>query len=144
MYPRAAPLVALCASAPLVIAVGKGRKRPAGRGGIGVQPAEGTGALLGSVNGEPGADCARQPRQQREPGFQLAQKICADCHGIGIGLLSPNPAAPSFFLIANRSSTTELSLRAFVRTSHDNMPNIILEPAQVDDLVTYIGSLKAP
>ena len=80
----------------------------------------------------------------REPGFQLAQKICADCHGIGIGLLSPNPAAPSFFLVANRAATTELSLRAFLRTSHANMPNIILDAHQVDDLVTYIGSLKVP
>jgi hypothetical protein len=64
----------------------------------------------------------------REPGFHLAQKICADCHGIGIGLLSPNPAVPSFFLIANRTSTTEVSLRAFLRTSHDSMPNIISRP----------------
>jgi len=78
----------------------------------------------------------------REPGFQLAQKICGDCHGIGIGLLSPNPAAPSFFLVANQPSTTELSLRAFLRTSHDEMPNFILDQSQLDELVTYIQSLK--
>jgi mono/diheme cytochrome c family protein len=80
----------------------------------------------------------------REPGFQIAQQICAECHGIGIGLLSPDPRAPSFFVIANQPGTTELAFRVFLRTTHENMPNLIIEPSQIDDLLAYLRSLRLP
>jgi cytochrome c len=34
------------------------------------------------------------------------------------------------------------SLKVFFQTSHRNMPNLIITPAQADDLVNYILSLK--
>jgi mono/diheme cytochrome c family protein len=80
----------------------------------------------------------------REPGFQVAQQICAECHGIGIGLLSPNPMAPSFFVIANRPAMTEIAFRAFLRTTHQNMPDLIIRSEQVEDLLAYLRSLKLP
>jgi mono/diheme cytochrome c family protein len=80
----------------------------------------------------------------REPGFQIAQQICAECHGIGVGLLSPHPMAPSFFIIANQAAMTELAFRAFLRTTHKNMPNLIIHAQQVDDLLAYLRSLKLP
>ena len=47
-----------------------------------------------------------------------------------------------FVAIANRTSTTGLSLKVFMKTSHHQMPNLIITPSQADDLTNYILSLK--
>ena len=39
-------------------------------------------------------------------------------------------------------STTELSLKVFLRSSHKSMPNFILQPEETDDIVAYILSLR--
>jgi len=44
--------------------------------------------------------------------------------------------------VATMPSTTELSLKVFLRSSHRNMPNIMLEPAEIDETAAYILSLK--
>ena len=49
---------------------------------------------------------------------------------------------PDFVTIANRASTTALSLKVFMKTSHHRMPNLIIMPDQADDLANYILSLK--
>jgi len=49
---------------------------------------------------------------------------------------------PDFTAIANRTSTTALSLKVFMKTSHHRMPNLIITPDQADDLTNYILSLK--
>jgi cytochrome c len=49
---------------------------------------------------------------------------------------------PDFTAIANRPSTTALSLKVFFKTSHRRMPNLIIAPEQADDLANYILSLK--
>ena len=41
-----------------------------------------------------------------------------------------------------RTSATNMSLRVFLRTPHPSMPNLVLQPDDVDDLVDYILSLK--
>jgi hypothetical protein len=38
-------------------------------------------------------------------------------------------------------STTELSLKVFLRSSHKNMPNIILAREEIDSLASYILGL---
>ena len=43
--------------------------------------------------------------------------------------------ARDFVTIANRTSTTALSLKVFMKTSHHRMPNLIIMPDQADDLV---------
>ena len=50
--------------------------------------------------------------------------------------------APDFVRIANRTSTTELSLKVFLRSNHRSMPNLIISPDQANDLVQFILSLK--
>ena len=50
--------------------------------------------------------------------------------------------AAGFAEIAKVPSTTALSLKVFLRTSHRNMPNFILQPDEADDIVAYIMSLK--
>lgn len=39
-------------------------------------------------------------------------------------------------------STTELSLKVFLRSSHKNMPNFILSPEEIDSVTAYILGLK--
>jgi mono/diheme cytochrome c family protein len=75
-------------------------------------------------------------------GKSLAQKWCAECHSIGGDQLSPNLAAPTFAELAAEPSITEYTLRAFLRTPHETMPNIKFTPEQMDDIVGYIISLK--
>ena len=75
-------------------------------------------------------------------GRRLAEAWCSECHaldGTGPGRVS---RAPDFAEIANRTSTTELSLKVFFRTSHRSMPNIIIAPDQADELARFILGLK--
>lgn len=72
-------------------------------------------------------------------GERLAEAWCAECHALVPGA---SRRAPDFVQIANRTSTTELSLKVFLRTSHRGMPNLIVSPDQADILVQFILSLK--
>jgi cytochrome c len=75
-------------------------------------------------------------------GRRLAEAWCATCHTIDSKAAGTANTAPDFAAIANQPSTTELSLKVFLRSSHRNMPNLVLKPEQADNLVTYILSLK--
>ena len=75
-------------------------------------------------------------------GEGLAHQWCAGCHGAGSNEPSPNPHAPGFSTVANDPAATEYSLHVFLQIPHDRMPNIILTPDQIDDLVSYIETLK--
>jgi mono/diheme cytochrome c family protein len=75
-------------------------------------------------------------------GQQLAQRWCSDCHAVSTENADAHGAVPSFVSIAKMSSTTSISLHAFLQTSHDRMPNLQLTQTQIDDVVAYILSLK--
>lgn len=76
-------------------------------------------------------------------GLRLARMQCAECHLVEKGSgLSPNPAAPTFQDIANIRGMTGAALTAALRTSHETMPNVIINGADTGDLVAYILSLK--
>jgi cytochrome c len=77
-------------------------------------------------------------------GKALAQQSCAECHATAPGQQSPNPKAPAFPAIANEPSATEFSLRVFLKTTHETMPNFKIDPNDINDLVDYIRSLKKP
>jgi hypothetical protein len=51
-------------------------------------------------------------------------------------------AAPSFAAVARMSSTTNLSLRAFLLTPHRRMPDLAPSRGQIDDVVACILSLQ--
>jgi mono/diheme cytochrome c family protein len=86
--------------------------------------------------------------QQRDPapGRRIAERDCTLCHEVRPGETGPSPraSAPPFQLVARTPSTTELSLRVFLRTSHAGMPNILLSEAEIDDLVAYVMSMAPP
>jgi cytochrome c len=75
-------------------------------------------------------------------GQVLSQQWCAQCHGVRPNQSSANPDAPSFSAIAVEPSATEYSLRTFLRVPHPTMPNFVLKPDDIDDIVNYIISLK--
>jgi cytochrome c len=76
-------------------------------------------------------------------GHRLAEAWCKECHAIeAIPTRPATSTAPDFADIAGHPSTTALSLKVFLRTSHPSMPNIVIAPDQADELVDYILSLK--
>ena len=80
---------------------------------------------------------------QPEAGRVLAQQICADCHAVLRGQASsPRAGAPTFEAIAAVPRMTTAALTVALRTSHRTMPNIMLEPPELDNVIAYILSLK--
>jgi mono/diheme cytochrome c family protein len=76
-------------------------------------------------------------------GAGLAKTECAPCHAVGpdAAAKSPDARAPRFLDVARMPSTTELSLKVFLRSSHRNMPDFILSPQEIDSVVSYILEL---
>ena len=74
-------------------------------------------------------------------GRKVAQDQCAKCHDVGVGAPALGREGPSFVDIARMPSTTELSLKVFLRSSHRNMPNLMLTDDEADALVAYILEL---
>lgn len=57
--------------------------------------------------------------------------------------LKPGAAvAPSFREIAQKPVMTKLAIRVFMRSTHPNMPDIILSDDEIDSIADYIHSLK--
>ena len=82
------------------------------------------------------------PLDSAASGHRLAEAWCQNCHAIEATGAGTRGGAPDFVAIANKPSTTALSLKVFFRTSHNRMPNLIIEPDQAEDLTNYILSLK--
>ncbi|HEY8032371.1 MAG TPA: c-type cytochrome [Methylocella sp.] len=76
-------------------------------------------------------------------GRHLAETICSTCHQIDASspTPSPNSSAPSFVDVSRMPSTTELSIKVFLRSPHPSMPDIILSPDEIDSVAAYILSL---
>ncbi len=73
-------------------------------------------------------------------GHRIADQWCSACHKIDAA--STGGLAPAFPEVANLPSTTALSLKVFLRTSHQKMPNVQLSQSEADAVVAYILSLK--
>jgi mono/diheme cytochrome c family protein len=77
-------------------------------------------------------------------GLRIARAACAECHLVDKmpGELSPNLIAPTFERIANIPGMNGAALTAALRTSHESMPNIIINGADLSDVIAYILSLR--
>jgi mono/diheme cytochrome c family protein len=75
-------------------------------------------------------------------GEAYAEKVCAQCHAIHPSGLSPELTAPPFKDVANTPGMTDTALRVWLSTSHPTMPNIVVEPQDMDNVIAYILSLK--
>ena len=76
-------------------------------------------------------------------GRGVAEAQCGECHGIGFEGFWMRTGVPSFPVIADLPSTTALSLRVVLQTTHTRgrMPNLLLTRADTDDVIAYILSL---
>jgi mono/diheme cytochrome c family protein len=76
-------------------------------------------------------------------GHLVAQRLCAECHAVERGQVrSPARNAPPFQAVVAVPGMTSIALRATLSTSHRTMPNIMLPPDELSDVVTYILSLQ--
>ncbi len=79
-----------------------------------------------------------------EAGQALAVALCAACHAVEEG--APDAAAgqpAAFQSLADDPAMTALALRVFMRTSHRDMPNLILTDTECDDIIVYILGLRS-
>jgi mono/diheme cytochrome c family protein len=80
---------------------------------------------------------------QARRGLSLAKFACAQCHSVQKrSRRSPDAAAPRFEDIANSGMTAAAISVALQTTPHRRMPNVRLNRDDLNDLVTYILSLK--
>jgi mono/diheme cytochrome c family protein len=77
-------------------------------------------------------------------GETIAKTWCAGCHEVSAnGPKSRSDATPpSFLSVANMSSTTAMSLSAFLSTSHPRMPDYTLSRNDIANVSAYILSLR--
>jgi cytochrome c len=75
-------------------------------------------------------------------GRALAEQWCSRCHAVAPNEAARDPDAPDFADVSAERSATAYGLRVFLRTPHATMPNFILDPDDIDDIASYIVSLK--
>ncbi len=90
-----------------------------------------TGATAEELLGDPAA------------GRQLAENVCSACHVIAPGHVSTTDVeAPAFPDLAKTPRVTALSLRVFLQSPHERMPDLHLNRDETDDVIAYILSLE--
>lgn len=88
-------------------------------------------------------DANAQPRGNARAGEAYARDVCAACHVVESAAMSTPATGPrSFAEIAADPKMTDTALRVFLTTPHERMPDFILDPDRMDDLIAYIRSLE--
>ena len=75
-------------------------------------------------------------------GGRVARAHCAACHQTGRDIATVPGLAPSFGAIANTKGMTQTSVRVFLSSSHEAMPNYVLSERDIADVAAYIMSLR--
>ena len=76
-------------------------------------------------------------------GQRVAEMICSECHAIEKGATrSANTHAPTFQSLAKTPGMNAMAFRVWLRSSHKEMPNIMLKNEEVDDVIAYVQTLK--
>jgi mono/diheme cytochrome c family protein len=84
--------------------------------------------------------CSSSRGQSGDPvaGRAVARHICAECHLVA----GPDPNSlqrgPAFVELAERTNISAGYLRAFLKDPHGEMPDIPLQPGDIEDLIAYI------
>ncbi len=101
-------------------------------------PAVAAGLLFGL------GPAARAQEADIGAGATYAKQVCALCHAVLPNeQISPLPQAPTFQKVADTPGMTEMALSVWLQSSHPTMPNIILKPDDLRNVVAYIESLKS-
>ena len=91
----------------------------------------------------PGALAAEDP----EAGKEIAARHCARCHAIEPGKESPTRNAPPFYTFGKDWPVSDLqeALAEGILVGHSDppMPEIVLDPEEIDDLIAYLQTIAA-
>jgi mono/diheme cytochrome c family protein len=96
--------------------------------------------LAGAV---PGAAAAADDMGDPVNGRKIAMAWCSNCHVLAGSKQATATGAPSFSAIAANRAITPLSLRAFLQTPHNRMPDLHLSNTEMDDIISYILQPRA-
>jgi mono/diheme cytochrome c family protein len=78
-------------------------------------------------------------------GLNSARTFCVNCHVVepkGSAQKALTAGIPSFMVIANKKGQSESKLKAFMLDPHPPMPQVQLTTHELDNLASYIFSLK--
>ncbi len=77
-------------------------------------------------------------------GRDLARKLCVNCHIVELDGQQRQVTAgiPSFMAVANKAGQTEDKLKGFILNPHPPMPDVQLKTNEIENVVSYILSLK--
>lgn len=77
-------------------------------------------------------------------GEAIARTWCSACHIVADDQTSGSADVPTFRTIARVRSDTAADLQAFLADPHPKMPPMSLTRREIDDIVAYLDTLKAP
>ncbi|MCB1502671.1 MAG: cytochrome c [Bauldia sp.] len=85
---------------------------------------------------------ALSPAAQR--GLVFVQTNCSMCHAVGHFGDSPLALAPPFRTLHERYPVEDLAeaLAEGITVGHPTMPQFKLDPAQIDDVISYLQTLE--
>ncbi|MBN9004925.1 MAG: cytochrome c [Rhizobiales bacterium] len=85
---------------------------------------------------------AMSPAEQR--GRTFAINNCSRCHSVDRATASPLRIAPPFRILHLRYPIENLgeALAEGISTGHPTMPEFVLDPDQIHDLLSYLKSLE--
>jgi mono/diheme cytochrome c family protein len=86
--------------------------------------------------------CAQEQGDPKR-GLSYAEKACTECHGVlAEDDISPLLDAPTFRSVANTPGMTYTALSVWFQSPHPSMPNLIIPPEDLANVIAYIMSLK--
>ena len=95
------------------------------------------------------SEASPRSSQEIERGRAFAQRHCATCHAVGRTGTSPYALAPPFRTLHERYDVEALAeaLAEGIVVGHGGarqMPQFVLSPTEIDDLLAYLKSLESP
>jgi mono/diheme cytochrome c family protein len=90
-------------------------------------------------------DSAAKPCGLAPAGRALAERLCAQCHAVGVSGTSPHAAAPPFRRLSRRLDldSFEHQLRNF-SSGHPDMPTFRFSRQDARALIAYLRSIQQP
>jgi mono/diheme cytochrome c family protein len=103
--------------------------------------------LVALISGPLAAGAPPVSTQEIERGRAFAERNCATCHAVGRTGMSPYAPAPPFRTLHEKYDVEALAeaLAEGIVVGHGGarqMPQFVLSPAQIDDLLAYLKWLE--
>ncbi len=84
--------------------------------------------------------------QDPAAGKEIAQRLCARCHAVAPGMASPTENAPPFASFGRDWPVSDLqeALAEGILVGHSDppMPEFVLTPQEISDLIAYLESIS--